>query len=74
MFKRYINFSEIFTYLGPPVTLKMRSRSPKSNKLLRLSKWYSYVSLEKIHPLVQEISYIQDYDLENGIKVLNLSK
>ena len=24
---------------------------------------------EKIHPLVQEISYIQDFDLENGVKV-----
>ena len=69
-FKRYINFSEIFTfYLSPLVTLKMRSRSPKSNQLLSLSWWYIYVSLEKIYPLVQEISYIHDYDLENGVKV-----
>ena len=30
---------------------------------------YIYVSLKKIHPLVQEIPYIQDYDLENGVKV-----
>ena len=36
-FKRYINFSEIFTYLSPPVTLKIRSRSPISNQLLSLS-------------------------------------
>ena len=28
-----------------------------------------YGSLKKIHPLVQEISYIQDYVLENGVKV-----
>ena len=35
--KRYINFSEIFTYSGPSVTLKMRSRSPKSNQLLSWS-------------------------------------
>ena len=28
-----------------------------------------YVSLEKLYPLVQEISYIQDYTLENGVKV-----
>ena len=33
-FKRYINFSEIYTYLSPPVALKMRSRSQKSNQLL----------------------------------------
>ena len=62
------NFSEIFTYLSPPVTLKMKS-SLKTNQLLSLSKWYIYVSLEKVHPLVQEISYIQDYDLENRVKI-----
>ena len=28
-----------------------------------------YVSLEKIHPLNQEISYIQDFDLKNRVKV-----
>ena len=72
MFMRYINFSEIFTYFSPPVTLKMRSMSLKSNQLIRLS-------LENIHPLVQEISCIQDYDLQNGVKItkhftwLNLS-
>ena len=69
-FKRYINFSEIFTYFCPPVTLKMRSRSLKSNQLLSLSERYNCISLEKFHSsLVQEISYIQDYDLENGVKV-----
>ena len=47
----------------------MRSRSQKSNQLLSLSHWYIHVSLEKIHLLVQEISYIQDYDLENKVKV-----
>ena len=31
--------------------------------------WYIYVSSEKIHALVQEISYIQDFDLENRVKV-----
>ena len=36
-FKRYINCSEIFTHLSPPVNLIMRSRSPKFNQLLRLS-------------------------------------
>ena len=28
-----------------------------------------YVSVKKIHPLVQDISDIQDYDLENRVKV-----
>ena len=60
------------TYLNPPMTLKMRSRSPKSNQILSLSYWYIYVSLKKIHPLVQEKSYIQDYDLENGVKVTKI--
>ena len=50
-FKRYINFSEIFPYFSPPTTLKMRSRSLKSNQLLSLSKWYIYISLEKINSL-----------------------
>ena len=36
-FKRCIIFSAIFTYLSPPVTLKMRSRLPKSNQLFRIS-------------------------------------
>ena len=71
-FKRYIYFSEIFTYFSPPVTLKMRSRSLKSNQLLSLSYWYIYVSLETIHPLIQEISYIQDYDLKNRVKVTKI--
>ena len=31
-----------------------------------------YVSLEKIHPLIQEISYIQDFDLENRVKVTKI--
>ena len=51
------------------MTLKLRSRSLKSNQLLSLSQWYIFVSLKTIHPLVQEISYIQDYDLENKVKV-----
>ena len=69
-FKRYINFSEIFTYLSPPVTLKMRSMSPKSNQIESfVLVVYLYISLVKIYPLVQEISYIQDYALENGVKV-----
>ena len=67
-FKSYINFIEFFTYLSPPVTLKTRSRTPKSNQLLNSS----YLSLKKIQPLVQDISYIQDYDFENGTKVTKL--
>ena len=45
--KKYINFSEVFTYLTPPVTLKMRSRSLKSNQLFSLSLWYICVIWRK---------------------------
>ena len=47
----------------------MRSRSPKSNQLTSLSQWYIYVGLEITHPFSQEISYIQDYDLEIRVTV-----
>ena len=47
-------------HLSPAVTLKMRSRSPKSNQLLNLSQWYIHASLVKFHPLVQEILCIQE--------------
>ena len=59
-FKRYINFSEIFTYLNLPVTFKIRSGSPKSNQLLSLSQIYIHASLVKFQPLVQEILWIQE--------------
>ena len=36
-------------------TLKMRSRSPKSNNFFLMSHWCFCASLVKIHPLVQEI-------------------
>ena len=29
-----------------------------------------YASLEKIHPLVRKIFHLQDYDLENEVKVI----
>ena len=66
-FKRSINFSEISHNYIPSVTLKMRSMSPKFNQLLLM------VHLcKKIHLLVQDVSYIQDYDLENGVKVTKI--
>ena len=37
------------------VTLKMRSRSPKSNNFFLMSQWLFCVSLVKIQQLVQEI-------------------
>ena len=40
---------------SPLMTLKMRSRSPKSNQLLSFSLWYVHTSLVKFHLLVQEI-------------------
>ena len=47
----YITFSEIYTYLGPHVTLRMRSRSSKSNQLLGLSHWYIHTSLVTFCPI-----------------------
>ena len=38
------------------MTLKIRSRSPKSNHSIRLSQGSFCASLVKIHPVVQEIS------------------
>ena len=54
------------------MTLKMRSRSPKYNQLLSLSQSYIYVSLEEIHPLVQKIFHLQDYDLVKEVKVTKM--
>ena len=41
--------------LRPPVTLKIGSRSPKSNKFLFMSQQYRCTSLVKIHPFILEI-------------------
>lgn len=67
--ERFDFLSKKLFIFSPPVTLKMRSRSPKSIPLLSLPKWYIYASLVKICPLFQKISYIQDYYLENEDKV-----
>ena len=42
--------------LSPPVTLKMGSRSPKSNQHFSQSQWYICVSLAKIYPFNKEKS------------------
>ena len=55
------------------VTLKIRSRSSKSNKVLILSNVYRLVNLVTFHPMVHEITSRQtlfglilvDSDLEN---------
>ena len=44
----------------------------KFNYLFRLSKWYIYACVVKIYKLVQKKSYIQDYNLENEVKVTNI--
>ena len=54
------------------MTLEMRSRSPESTKVLSLSQWYMDASLKKIHPLVQKIFYLQDYDIEHEVKVTKI--
>ena len=59
-FKRYWGYSGNFTYLSP-VTLKMRSRSLKSNQLLSLSQQYIHACLVKFRRLAQEIIHIVGY-------------
>ena len=54
------------------MTLKMMSMSQNSSQLLSLSQWYIDASLKKIHPLVQKIFYLKDYDLENEVKVTKI--
>ena len=43
------------------VTLKIRSRSPKSNHFFPLSWWWIYASLIKFQPLVKEIVCTQTF-------------
>ena len=45
----------IFQNLSPSVTLKMGSRSSKSNHFLSLSQQYGCTSLVKMHPFILEI-------------------
>ena len=49
--------------------MKMRSSLPKPNQLLSLPQWYMNASLKKIHALVQKTFHLQDYDLDNEVKV-----
>ena len=66
----------IFQNLRPSVTLKMRSRSPKSNQFLSLSQQYCCTSLVKIYPFILEIGCRKaifqqsepSCDLENGVR------
>ena len=70
----------IFHNLTPSVTLKMGSRSPKSNQFLSLSQQYSCTSLVKIHTFILEIGCRKaifqqsepSCDLENGVKVTKI--
>ena len=67
----------IFKYLSPTVTLKMGSRSPKSNQFFFMSQKYSCENVVKIHLFLHDIGYRQDIfqqskplcDLENGVKI-----
>ena len=66
--------------LSLSVTLKMGSRSPKSNQFFSMSQQYRCTSLVKIHPFIQEIGCRQaifqqskpSCDLENGVKVTKM--
>ena len=48
-----------FGSLIPSLTLKIRSRSEKSNQLFIMSKYYIHANLVKIHQPIQEISSTQ---------------
>ena len=50
-----VNGGPFFQNLSPSVTLKIGSRSLKSNQFLSLPKQYSCTSLVKIHPFILEI-------------------
>ena len=57
LFRRYrVGKPNLISFHGL-VTLKMKSRSPKSNQLFPPSQPCIYASLVKIHPLVQKISH-----------------
>ena len=70
----------IFQNLSFRVTLKMRSKSSKSNQFLSLSQQYSCASLVKIHPFILERGCRQAFfqqsepscDLENGVKITKI--
>ena len=49
------------------MTIKMRSRPLKFIQLLRLSQRYISASFEKIHPLIQKLFHLQDYDFETEV-------
>ena len=62
-------YSSIFQACAIPVqstsvTLKIRSRFPKSNQLLPSSKKCIYASLVKVHQLVQEIMHRKEADAD----------
>ena len=50
-----LSFLSKFDIQNASVTLKMRSRSPKSNHFFLMSQWCFCASLVKIHQLIQEI-------------------
>ena len=53
-------FGQSLIIQGAGVTLKMRSRSPKSNQFFPPSKWCTCARLVKIHPLVQKTECRQE--------------
>ena len=53
-------FGLTFASLSPAVTLKIRSRSPKPNRLIIMSQCYIHANLVKIHLPVHEISCKQE--------------
>ena len=79
-FWRYGAEKTFFNNLSPSVTLKMESRSPKSNQFFFLSQQYSCASLVKIHSVLHVLGCRQAIfqqskplcDLENGVMVIKI--
>ena len=73
-------FLSKFEFQSVSVTLKMRSKSPKSNNFFPSSQWSICVSLNKFHLMIHEIGCTQGSflepllcsDLENEVKVTEI--
>ena len=65
------HFSENNIYLSPPVSLKL-GQGTKLESALKFVTMIYWCKFEEIHPLVQKIFYLQDYDLENVVKVTRI--
>ena len=60
-----------WTFQSAPLTFKIRSRSPKSNKLFPSSQQCIYATLVKFHKLIQKIMHGNEKADADGIRTKN---